>query len=198
MVNKRPGRPRGPSDVADRILSAARKQFLADGYDATSVRSIAESAGVSHSLVNYHFGSKSGLFSAVLDLVMGPGQVLDRVAARHQGSALAPHLLAQALALWDSPALAPRLRELIRDAAEDPQRAEVLRGYLHSTVVDRFAEQIGGPDAHRLASGAAAVMAGVFLTRYVIRLEPIASMSREEIVRYVAPVLQASLTPRRR
>lgn len=196
MVNNRHGRPPGPSDAAERILSVAREQFLAHGYADTSVRSIAREVGVSHTLVNYHFGGKSGLFSAVLDLVMGPGQVLDRVAGEHEGPEFASQLLAAALDLWDSPGLTPRLRELIGEAADDPAHAEVLRGYLQSTVVERFAERIGGPDASRRASAAAAVMAGVFLTRYVIGLEPIASMNRDEVVRYVSPSLQASLSPR--
>lgn len=196
MVNNRRGRPPGSSDVAERILSVAREHFLRHGYVDTSVRSIAREVGVSHTLVNYHFGGKGGLFAAVLDLVMGPGQVLDRVADEHEGPEFATHLLDAALALWDSPALAPRLRELIREAIDDPAQAGVLRGYLQSTVVERFAERIGGPDASRRASAAAAVMAGVFLTRYVIGLEPIASMSRNDVVRFVGPSLQASLSPR--
>jgi AcrR family transcriptional regulator len=44
-----------------RIRDAAIEQFGASGYAETTVRSIAESAGVSPALVIHHFGSKDGL-----------------------------------------------------------------------------------------------------------------------------------------
>jgi hypothetical protein len=37
-------------------------------------------------------------------------------------------------------------------------------------------------------------MAGLVMTRYVLQLEPIASMPREEIVAWVGPTLQRYLT----
>lgn len=52
-------------------------------------------------------------------------------------------------------------------------------------------------DRRQLHRGAAATIAGVFVTRYVYRIEPIVSMSRQEIVYFVSPALHASLTKRR-
>lgn len=57
-----------PPDVpstADRIRDAALKRFAAHGVAATSLRSVAEGAGVSVGLVQHHFGTKSGLVAAV-------------------------------------------------------------------------------------------------------------------------------------
>ncbi len=50
----------------DRILGAAEACFASSGYAATSMRQIAEGAGVSKSLLHYHFQSKEHLFLEVL------------------------------------------------------------------------------------------------------------------------------------
>ncbi|MFW6085983.1 MAG: TetR/AcrR family transcriptional regulator, partial [Myxococcota bacterium] len=61
----------GPSDVVpaveptERILGAAEQCFCDLGYDGTSVRTIAQLAGVSKSLVLYHFQSKEQLYAEV-------------------------------------------------------------------------------------------------------------------------------------
>lgn len=48
-----------------RLLSAAREQFAQQGYDAASLRMIAQSAGITLALLHYHFGSKQDLYRAV-------------------------------------------------------------------------------------------------------------------------------------
>ena len=58
----------GPEDGARRHLArVAAKLFAARGYDATSVREIAEAAGVTKPTLYYHFGSKEGLAQALLN-----------------------------------------------------------------------------------------------------------------------------------
>ena len=49
------------------ILAAAREALSESGYPGTTMRSVAERAGVQLSLVHYHFGSKRGLLAAVLE-----------------------------------------------------------------------------------------------------------------------------------
>ena len=48
-----------------RLRLAALKLFAEHGFDATSTRSIAAEAGVSHALLRHHYGSKEGLRAAV-------------------------------------------------------------------------------------------------------------------------------------
>ena len=59
-----PGRGREATTAA--ILDAAEELFSADGFEAVTVRAIAESAGVSHALVHRYLGSKAEIFRAVL------------------------------------------------------------------------------------------------------------------------------------
>ncbi|MBL6751509.1 MAG: TetR family transcriptional regulator [Nevskia sp.] len=52
-------------DRHDAILNAAERLFAASGFAATSMRAIAQGAGVVQSLLHYHFGTKEKLFEAV-------------------------------------------------------------------------------------------------------------------------------------
>src|ERR1700760_1816441 len=48
-------------DTRTRILDAALDQFGARGFAATSIRDLAQAAGVNVAAVNYYFGSKDAL-----------------------------------------------------------------------------------------------------------------------------------------
>lgn len=60
------------NNTAKKILNAAEVIFIEKGYAATSLRSISSSAGVNLSATHYHFGSKEGLFEAVIDRHIQP------------------------------------------------------------------------------------------------------------------------------
>jgi AcrR family transcriptional regulator len=59
--------PRPPSDIAERIVEAARGRFLREGVDGASLRRIAEDAGTNIGMVYYYFKTKDDLFLAVVD-----------------------------------------------------------------------------------------------------------------------------------
>ena len=52
--------------TSERILSAAQKLFEEKGFEQTSVRDIANSAGVNVALINYHFQTKENLLFTIL------------------------------------------------------------------------------------------------------------------------------------
>ncbi|MDF3077305.1 MAG: TetR family transcriptional regulator [Sphingobacteriaceae bacterium] len=55
------------TDKKDHILDAAQKLFAQNGFDGTSTRSIASEANVNMAMISYYFGSKDGLYQAVLE-----------------------------------------------------------------------------------------------------------------------------------
>jgi AcrR family transcriptional regulator len=72
------GRPR--SDIAPRIVRAARLRFLARGVDGASLRGIAADARTSIGMVYYYFPTKDDLFLAVVESVyLGLLQDLERI-----------------------------------------------------------------------------------------------------------------------
>lgn len=52
-------------DTETKIKEAARKVFLAQGYDGAKIRQIADEAGVNLAMVNYYFRSKEQLFKSI-------------------------------------------------------------------------------------------------------------------------------------
>ena len=53
---------RDKRDTQNRILAAATELFIAGGYERTTVRDVAERAGVSRTTVFWHFSDKASLF----------------------------------------------------------------------------------------------------------------------------------------
>ncbi|MFD6497958.1 TetR/AcrR family transcriptional regulator, partial [Streptomyces sp. NPDC060188] len=60
-------RPRDATRTRADLLRAARRRFTLMGYERTTMRAIAADAQVNVALINRYFGSKDGLFAAVLD-----------------------------------------------------------------------------------------------------------------------------------
>ncbi len=70
------------TQTRERILDAAFRRLVSEGYAALSVREIGKDAGVNHALINYHFGSKDQLVIDVLDAVNQ--RLLSRQAAMYE------------------------------------------------------------------------------------------------------------------
>ncbi len=70
------------------LMQAARNAFARNGFDGASVRMITTTADVNLGAITYHFGSKRGLYDAVLEAGLRP--LLDRIraAAGQPGTAL--------------------------------------------------------------------------------------------------------------
>jgi TetR/AcrR family transcriptional regulator len=56
----------GEGSVRDRLLCAAVELFARKGYSATTVREIVDAAGVTKPVLYYHFGSKEGVYLALM------------------------------------------------------------------------------------------------------------------------------------
>jgi AcrR family transcriptional regulator len=60
---------RPASDIAERIVHAARERFLNEGVDGASLRQIARDAGTNIGMVYYYYKTKDDLFLAVVEEV---------------------------------------------------------------------------------------------------------------------------------
>ena len=66
-----PGRPRNSEiepgvSSRERLLDAAIELFARNGYDPVTTGAVAEAAGLTQSMVHYHFGSKAKLWEAAI------------------------------------------------------------------------------------------------------------------------------------
>lgn len=70
------------------IIETAEKLFATKGYDGTSVRDIADEAGVNVAMISYYFGSKEKLMEALFELRIGTVKI--RVESLLQDETLTP------------------------------------------------------------------------------------------------------------
>src|SRR5215475_8238558 len=54
----------------EKIVKAAARAFAREGYEGASIRAIVADAEVNQAAINYHFGSKEGLYRAVLQTAL--------------------------------------------------------------------------------------------------------------------------------
>jgi AcrR family transcriptional regulator len=186
------GRRPGQSQTRTEILGVARRRFLADGYDAVTLRSVAAEAGVDVALVSYFFGSKKGLFGAILELPANPPEVLMR-AMRGDPATMPERALRALITTWDDPQRGRQLRVMVDAAVREPSLKRLLREVVSREMIDRIAEHIRGPHAQHRAAAFSTQLAGVVFARYVLELEPVTSMTADELVRHLTPGLRAVL-----
>lgn len=84
----RPSKEASSAGTRDDLIAAGRKLFARRGFDGASVRAITREAGANLGAVTYHFGSKRGLYSAVLEQGLRPMAARVRAAAASDGTAL--------------------------------------------------------------------------------------------------------------
>lgn len=70
-IRFRPGGNQRGEDTRQRILETALALFGAEGFDGASTRELAERAGVNLPAIQYYFGSKEGLYRAVVAHIAG-------------------------------------------------------------------------------------------------------------------------------
>lgn len=162
------------------------------------MRSIAAEAGVDAALISYFFGSKRGLFAAVMALEANPAQVLAE-ALRGDLDTLPERLLTALLATWDDAQGAVPMRLMFITAATEPGVLRLLREVIELEMIGRLADRLGGPDARARAGAATVLTVGVIFQRHILGLEPVASMPADELIARLAPLLRAALRipPRR-
>ena len=98
------------------------------------------------------------------------------------------------LRMLDDPETRDQLAEMVRDGAGASRATASLREFLEAEVVDRAAVLLGVPDARMRVTLATSYLLGIATTRYVLKLEPLASATEDEIVQLVAPAVQMALT----
>ena len=194
---RRTGRRPGDSGAKEQILAAARAQFAEAGYEATSIRAIAASAEVDPALVHHYFGTKEKLFVAAVAPPADPGELIPQVIAGDVDH-LGERVVQMFLTVVESPATGPGFRALFRGAAANDLSARLLREFFTRQVVRRLSTALDGvvPAAEMpiRADLVASQIFGLVSVRYLIGLEPIASLGHEQVVAAVGPTVQRYLT----
>ncbi len=185
---RRPGRP----DTKAAILAAARESFAASGFGGTTIRAIATGAGVDAALVHHYFGSKDDLFVAALALPVDPREVIGAAVAGPAEEA-GEKLIRAFLSVWDDPVLQPALLALVRRVLE-PGGDRLIRDGFVPVVLLPVGEHLGLDRPELRMPLVASQVIGLILARYVVRVEPIASLDADSLTAIYAPTIQRYLT----
>jgi AcrR family transcriptional regulator len=189
----RTGRRPGSENTRATILAAAREAFGERGYDAATIRDIAVRAGVDAALVHHYFGSKQQLFIAASEFPVDVAVVVPRVLAGPVET-MGERFVRVVVEIWDRPEVQPLLLGIVRSASTDPVAAAMLRTLLVAGPLGAIAGTIGGQDAPARAALAGTQLVGLVLARYVVAMEPIASMTAEELAAAIGPTIGRYLT----
>jgi AcrR family transcriptional regulator len=186
------GRRSGASGTREAILAAAGRQFAQYGYDRASLRAIAGEAGVDQKLIAHFFGSKQNLFVAAVGLPLNPAEVLPAILAGDPDT-IGERLAALLVNLLEQPELHQRLTGVVRAAASEPEVARMLREFLTCELFAPAAKMLGTEDGPFRANLVGSQIVGLVMARYVVKIEPLASMPPNAVADAVAPTLQRYL-----
>ncbi len=176
------------------MLDAARARFAVNGFAATTIRLVAADAGVDASLVMQFFRSKDDLFAAVMEI---PRSALERFDTAFDGPSdkLGERVVRAYLHVWEGPAEeADPLMAMLRGAIVNDRASEQLREFIQSRLL-HHAEKPREGEAVLRAGLASAMLVGIVVSRRIVGVPLIAGAEADEIVRVVAPAIQAVLAP---
>ena len=207
--------PKDPQQAAGAVLQAARAAFAARGYTQTTVKSVAAAAGVAPGVVTSLYRNKERLFAAALRLPFDPAQAVPELIAPGLDG-MGDRLVKLMLTLMGDEQVRSDMRRILNaggaanlsmsaartvmpvDDQVVVEQLRIISEYLSSTVVDRVVAALGVPDARMRAAVISSYLVGIATTKYILRLEPLASATDDEVVAMVGPAVQALLDPTRK
>jgi AcrR family transcriptional regulator len=160
-----------------RILDAAARAFVADGYERTTIRAVASAAGVDAGLVMHYFGSKQELYGRVIDAapvpeVSGtPAEATDQILAT----------LADRLASAPVASLA-----LLRSMLTNPEAASAASAGI-ARYEAQIAQAIPTADAGLRAAIISAITLGITVSRHLIASDELATADPAHVIRLLRP-----------
>ena len=165
---------------AQRILEAAQAEFGERGLEGTTVRAIAQRAGVDPSLVIQHYGSKSDLFA-----------IAARLPGVSTGDDVAGHLFDVLDVRLSEPP--PETRALVRSMLTAPEATRAMRDFLNERVAN-LAGASDRDDAELRAALTVSSILGLTVARHFLKLDALsADISAEQIETVLRPWLTAAL-----
>jgi AcrR family transcriptional regulator len=192
---RRGGRRPGSSSSRQTILDVARLAFPANGYAGTSLRGIARDAGVDPSLIVQFFGSKSGLFGAVVEWPFDASQIgaqIREVPAEQVGEYAARMFISH----WDRDEHRNPILSLIHAALADPAAAVMLREFITVNLTLPMVERVGADQPEFRAALLASQLLGFGLARYALAFDALTSAPSKDLVAALGATLQHTCTAR--
>jgi AcrR family transcriptional regulator len=191
----RTGRRPGSSGSREAILDAARRLFAEHGYVATSLRAIAAEAGVDAALIVHFFGTKARLLTAALQWPFDPETEMQRISARGRRQ-VGEGVARLVVRTWDRDGDRNAIMTVLRAATVEPAAADLMRDFIQRELFPPLMRRLKSSQPELRANLASSQIIGMGIARYVLRLQPLAGMSEDDVVSWIAPTLQRYLAGR--
>jgi AcrR family transcriptional regulator len=185
----RTGRRPGGPDTRGEILAAARTEFGERGYDGASMRAIAARSGVDPALIHHYFGTKEQLFLAAMEIPFVPSEIAAQIVTGPIET-IGERAARVFLETWGDPVRRAPFLAMLRSAMTHEAAAALLRQFASRVMLARVVEGLELPDRELRAEAVVSHLLGVAIMRYVVKIEPLATVSDEELVALVGPVIQ--------
>jgi AcrR family transcriptional regulator len=184
------GRGRRPGNVDTRaeIVEAAREVFSEEGYAEASMRAIARRAEVDPALVHHYFADKAALFVETMALPIDPRRIKDEVEA---GGFSGERLVERFLAQWERAGESGSafFVSLVQAMVASPDVADNVREFVTERIGLHGAPGDDEETRRLRRSLVSSQLLGIAWTRYVMRLEPMASAPRADVARWAGPTI---------
>ena len=177
------------SDTRSAIAAAARRQFMASGYAATSVRAVAAAAGIDPALVIRHFGSKEQLFLETVD-VRGPFEPALDGPLEDLGERLVALVLDERM----GGVLRTPYRAMIRATDSAPVRDQLVAA-MEATLAVPLAARLEGPDVALRAHLVSAQVGGLLEALVILEDAVVLAADRDRVAALYGAAVQALVTP---
>ncbi|MFE9032157.1 TetR family transcriptional regulator [Streptomyces iakyrus] len=204
----KPGGPEGTEENRRELIRlAAVELFARHGYRGTTVRAIAERAGVDPALVMYHYGSKEKVFSVVIreamraeELLPALPEPLDEVPGDGGPDSTrggpGSRLVRGFLTRWEDAASRSSLLVVFRSAMEHPEASQLFREVAGGELLMPIARRIPAPEPELRAVLVASLLVGLVTGRYVVPIGPLADLDLDTVVDLYGPYADAMLLGR--
>ncbi|MDN5894869.1 MAG: TetR family transcriptional regulator [Nocardioides sp.] len=173
-------------------MTQARALFAERGFAGTSIRAIATGASVDPALVHHYFGNKDDLFLAAMAIKVDPRQEMAPVIAGGADAA-GENLMWVVVKVWGDAEIRLSLLGVARGVFEPDGQQMIKDGFL-GMVLGPLGKGLDLDEPERRMALVASQMFGLVILRYVLEVEPLASMSEELLVATFAPSLQRYFT----
>jgi AcrR family transcriptional regulator len=158
------------------------------------MRGVAAAAGVAPSVARRYYDNKEQMFASAMRLPFDPSRAVPELLSPGLDG-MGERLVRGTFDVLKDDNTRQQLVDLFQAGSSAGKAAQSLREFLEESVVDRVASVVGIPDARMRAALISSHLMGLAATRYVIRLEPLASASEDDVVRIYAPLIQDLLDP---
>ncbi|MBM2614151.1 TetR/AcrR family transcriptional regulator [Actinoplanes sp. LDG1-06] len=189
-------RRRDASHTRQLLLDTARHHFARYGFSTTTVRDIADGAGVNVALINRYFASKEGLFEACLSsAVTDLRRETDSAPANEIAAKMAQRIAGSA----DDPRHHETMLLLVRSSGDE--RTDAMRRALLTSISTRLASAVQsspeppGDAALLRAQLLIGALLGASLMRTSIAVPPLATANEAQISDALEVLVKALLPP---